>query len=160
MHVYVVQHGQALPKEEDPERPLSDAGRAEVERVAKHLAGRLGQAMTIPIAEVHHSGKLRAQQTAEILAQRIAQNATLRAIEGLSPNDDPRIIADRLEARRAEGTALMLVGHLPHLQRLAGLLIAGSADARPIRFRNAGVVRLSWDGRWSADWVLWPELIG
>jgi phosphohistidine phosphatase len=159
VHVYLVQHGRAVPEEKDAERPLSDAGRAEVERVANHLADGLDQAIAIPIVEVHHSGKLRAQQTAEILGRRIAPKATLRATDGLSPNDDPRIIADRLDARRAERSAAMFVGHLPHLQRLAGLLITGDANARPIRMRNAGVVRLSWDQHWGVDWVVWPELI-
>ncbi len=38
MQVYLVQHGLAKSKEEDPERPLTAAGREEVERVARAAA--------------------------------------------------------------------------------------------------------------------------
>lgn len=158
MQVLLVQHGQAVPTGQHPDRPLSEAGRAEVQRVANHLAARLKQAVGVPITEVLHSGKLRAQQTAELLANRLAPGVTPRPADGLSPNDDPQIIADRLQPERSESSAVILVEHLPHLPRLVGLLAAGNADLHPVRFRNAGVVRLSWDQRWAVDWILWPEL--
>ena len=34
MDLYLIQHGQATTETEDPERPLTDAGRAAVQRVA------------------------------------------------------------------------------------------------------------------------------
>jgi phosphohistidine phosphatase len=36
----------------------------------------------------------------------------------------------------------MLVGHLPHLARLAGLLLTGSSDRSVIRFCQGGLVGL------------------
>ncbi len=42
MQVYLVQHGLAKSKEEDPARPLTAAGRDEVERVATAAAAALG----------------------------------------------------------------------------------------------------------------------
>ena len=57
--VYLVQHGQAEPKDKDPERPLTAEGRQTVERVAA-WAVRAG----IEMGQVRHSGKLRAEQTA------------------------------------------------------------------------------------------------
>src|SRR2546428_4370090 len=63
MDCYLVQHGEAKPEREDPARPLTDRGRREVERVAEG-AQRSG----VEIAEVVHSGELRAQQTAELAA--------------------------------------------------------------------------------------------
>ena len=62
MRLYLVQHGDAVPERLDPERPLSAAGRREVEAVARLLAGAGAR-----VAHVVHSGKLRAQQTAELL---------------------------------------------------------------------------------------------
>ena len=38
MHLYLVQHGLAQPKDENPERPLSDRGRTDVGRMASFLA--------------------------------------------------------------------------------------------------------------------------
>jgi phosphohistidine phosphatase len=35
MDLYLMQHGQATTETEDPERPLTDAGRAAVQRVAQ-----------------------------------------------------------------------------------------------------------------------------
>ena len=42
MYLYLVQHGAAVSKEIDPERPLSQEGRAEVRKVASYLAAGLG----------------------------------------------------------------------------------------------------------------------
>jgi len=50
--------------------------------------------------------------------------------------------------------ALVLVGHLPHLSRLAGLLLAG-ADHPLVKFRPAGVVGLE---RGDTGWVVWLVL--
>ncbi len=36
MKLYLVQHGEAKKKEEDPLRPLSESGREDVQRVAKY----------------------------------------------------------------------------------------------------------------------------
>ncbi len=55
----------------------------------------------------------------------------------------------------------MLVGHLPHLSKLAGLLLTGSPDIEPIKFRMAGVLCLERDvkGKWALLWMLTPELV-
>jgi phosphohistidine phosphatase len=52
-----------MPKDEDPKRPLSDSGREDVKRVASFLA-RSG----VSAGRVLHSGKLRALETALLLA--------------------------------------------------------------------------------------------
>jgi phosphohistidine phosphatase len=59
MDLYLMQHGQATTETEDPERPLTDAGRAAVQRVAKRA-----RAADVRISGCLHSGKLRAEQTA------------------------------------------------------------------------------------------------
>ena len=62
--------------------PSAPAGRQEVENVVRLLAG--GGAR---VANVVHSGKLRAQQTAELLATALAAGRVPEVIAGLSPND-------------------------------------------------------------------------
>jgi phosphohistidine phosphatase len=63
MALYLVQHGKSLPKDIDPEKGISDTGRAEVERIAA-VAANYG----VRIAGIAHSGKKRALQTASIFA--------------------------------------------------------------------------------------------
>ncbi len=76
MRLYLMQHGKARPKEEDPDRSLSDEGRAEVGRVAGFLA-KTDVVRSLPIL---HSGKTRARQTAEGLA-RAVEGARVEEVE-------------------------------------------------------------------------------
>jgi phosphohistidine phosphatase len=160
MDVYLVQHGEAVPEEQDRQRPLSDAGRAAVAKVANYLALRVPHLSDPPITELWHSGKLRARATAEILGQALCPQIRPRAVEGMQPKDDPGAIRAELESERDQRTALMLVGHLPHLARLVGLLLADDAEKSPVRFVNAGVLRLSYrDGTWAVDWLMTPACV-
>ena len=157
MDVYLIQHGEALSEEQDPQRPLSDTGRAAVAKVADYLAARAAHMVDPPIKELRHSGKRRAQETAEILGQALCPQVRPTAVEGMQPKDDPGAIHTELESRRDERTALMLVGHLPHLAHLTGLLLTGEAEKSPVRFVNAGVLRLGFrNGIWAIDWYVTP----
>jgi phosphohistidine phosphatase len=52
---------------------------------------------------------------------------------------------------------VMIVGHLPHLSRLASLLVLGDAEKEVVRFRMGAVVCLARSGEsWSIDWTLIP----
>ena len=158
MELYLVQHGEAKPEQEDPARPLSERGREEVQRVARYAA-RLG----LKVAEIRHSGKLRAEQTAQILAEALAPSRGVRKAEGLAPLDDPAPRQEELERLVEEGAeGLMLVGHLPHLSRLAGLLLVGDPERELIRFRMGGIVCFSREREeegWAVKWILVPELV-
>jgi phosphohistidine phosphatase len=133
MHLYLMQHGLALSNEADPERPLSDQGRAETLRVAR--AGARGG---IRVDEIWHSTKLRAKQTAEILAQHLQPSGGLVELDGLAPMDDPEPMAARL-AR--EDITILVTGHLPFLERLADLLLPGGGRGA-VRFTNSALVGL------------------
>jgi len=53
----------------------------------------------------------------------------------------------------------MLVGHLPFLKRLAGLLVTGDSDCPVVQLRNASVVCVTREGdRWLVAWILTPEM--
>ena len=129
--VYLVRHGEAKPKDEDSERPLSEAGEDDVVRMAV-WAAETG----IHVAAIRHSGKLRAQQTAEIFADQLPDAFVPQAVSGLAPNDDVEPIAKQLQAEQGP---IMLVGHLPFLERLASLLVTGDADA-PAVILDAGAL--------------------
>ncbi|MFP3928317.1 MAG: phosphohistidine phosphatase SixA, partial [Desulfobacteraceae bacterium] len=143
MRLYLVQHGRPVPKEQDPDRPLSDEGRREVERVANFLS-QAG----IRVPRVEHSGKTRAAQTAELLVKRVNPGAAAEPRSGLGPLDDPASFASSVAEQEEDR---MLVGHLPHLDRLASLLAAGDQEAGVADFKQGGVVCLvrGDSGSWS-----------
>lgn len=152
MRAYLVQHAKATSEEEHPDRPLTEAGRAEARRVGGYLA----RAGALSPGRIFHSGETRARQTAEILAASLAPPIPPEEEDGLAPLDDPASWAGRL----AEATdEIMLVGHMPHMARLAGLLVSGDAGARPVFFRNGGVVCLErGDEGWGLRWAVTPEV--
>lgn len=152
MKLFLVQHGEAKSKGEDPDRPLTDRGVETVQRMAL-WASRVG----IRLAEIRHSGKRRAQQTAEIFAEHLHPSDGVTASEGLGPNDDVHAVAQDLVS---ETRPLMLVGHLPFLSRLAGLLLTGEPPNEVVRFSNAGIIRLRREEEgWSVDLVVPPDLV-
>ena len=153
-HLYLVQHGKSRTKEEDPTRPLSDEGAAEVRKIAAYIAEYAG----VNISRILHSGKTRTRQTAEILAEYLLPESGVEAAEDLTPLDDPQIWAQRL---RGEGKDLMLVGHLPHLALLASILVCRSIDKKPVSFKNGGIVCLGRDdeGDYSVMWIVTPDIV-
>ena len=152
MKLYLVRHGEALSKEVDPERGLSDAGRREVERVASFMKNG-----SVSVSQILHSGKARARQTAEILAAHIAPAIEPQTAEGLNPNDPVEHYA--YEARGYTHDT-MLVGHLPFMDLLASRLVAGSEDASSFHFHACTVLCLECcsKGKWSVVWMLNPQL--
>lgn len=150
MELYLVRHGDAVEASVDPERPLSERGRHEVETVAHKLAAR-----AVRPVEILHSGKARAQQTAEIIAGVLGLGDRVRERSGLAPNDDPGDVATEVEATQDD---LMIVGHLPMLERLAGLLAHRDANRSPVSFPTGGVVCLVRGdrGQWRVAWAEEP----
>jgi phosphohistidine phosphatase len=133
-HLYLVQHGAAKTETEDPKRPLTDEGRRAVERMADFLSK-----LQPSLDRIEHSGKLRAKETAEILAAQLRPTEGTREIPGIAPNDDVEPMRARLQK---ESKNIMLVGHLPYLSRLAARLLGLGADRTVVEFQM---------GRW-CEW--------
>jgi phosphohistidine phosphatase len=151
--LYLVQHGEAVPEDVDPARPLCDGGRADVGRIAAFLA----QDGVRP-ERIWHSGKRRAEQTAELLAAALAPGRGCEARAGLNPNDPIAAVAGEAAAWDRD---VMLVGHLPFMARLAGRLAAGSDDAGVVAFQPGSVLCLerTKEQRWTIAWMIRPELL-
>lgn len=157
MFLYLVQHAEAKTDKEDPAKPLSEKGEKNIRKVALHLSG-----LHLIISRILHSNKLRAKQTAEILSEYVKPSGDTAGSDGLAPMDDPTAWADRLKYLTASVTEnIVLVGHLPHLGRLASLLLCGDADRNVISFKMGGVVCLLRDekGNWSLQWMITPEVL-
>lgn len=154
MTLYLVQHAEAKAKEENPERPVSDDGLVALRKITSFIDTQRG----VEAGTIYHSGKLRARQTAEVLAESVRSRHGVREADGLAPMDDPSIWSERLRAMTED---VMVVGHLPHLARLASLLVAGDAEAHVLRFFNAGIVCLERDidGYWAVSWAVVPHIL-
>jgi phosphohistidine phosphatase len=147
VNIYLVRHGEAVSERLDPQRPLTSSGREEVERLARMAATK-----NVQVTAIFHSGILRAKQTAEVLAEPLRCTSGVQPLSGLRPQDDPAIAKAELEAAE---NPIMLVGHLPHLNRLVALLLSGDAESQVLQFPPATMVCCSNDtSKWKISWML------
>jgi len=152
MFLYILRHGDAKPKHEDPERGLSPGGRQEVEAVS-----RIFSRLNPQIDQIWHSGKARAEQTADILAAHLRRKGRVEAHPGLDPNDPVQPLVEEIGQRDSN---LVIVGHLPYLGKLISVLILGK-EQNLLDLPSAGLVCLeNSNGTWIFDWFLTPELLG
>jgi len=146
--VYFSQHGLAMDKTENPQRPLSETGIKQTQSVAKQL-----HASGTAISRIFHSGKLRASQTAEIFASNL-KLTQVSAHDYLSPNDEVSLLTDTLINNA------LYVGHLPHLEKLASYLVTGDAGACILKFQNSAILCLEkTDEQYFIHWYLTPDLL-
>jgi phosphohistidine phosphatase len=134
MKLYLVQHGEAVSGQEDPARPLSEQGLQDVQVMAAFLG-----AAGIRVARVWHSGKRRAEQTAEILARAVLSGGRAEAVEGISPNDSVSEFATDADVWEED---TLVVGHLPFMSRLVSLLTTGETDTEVVQYQPGSVVYL------------------
>jgi len=154
MKLYLVHHGEANAKDDDPSRALTDTG----VKNSKLIASYVSKNIKINPQQIIHSGKLRAEHTAKIMEEKIKPAGGLKAMEYLNPMDNPAIWAERASDAKDD---LMLVGHLPHIKRLTSLLLCGNPDNAIVNFQNSGIVCLTREesGNWAVCWILLPSMI-
>ena len=153
MKLYLVQHAKAALKQVDPQRPLTEEGRRDIQKVSAFI-----EPLNLCIDYLWHSGKRRAVQTAEFLAEVVEINKTQTIHDGLGPNDDVTVLRDDLALAQQD---VMIVGHLPFLSKLASLLLGGSESANTVAFKQGGIVclRRAEENQWQIDWMVTPELL-
>jgi phosphohistidine phosphatase len=152
MKLYLVRHGEAKSKLEDPQRSLTDRGREEVTRVAAYTVHS-----GVNVVQIRHSGIRRAEETAIILGEHLSPAEGVISVSGLAPNDD---IHPVVEALNNQIQPVILVGHLPFLDRLASQLVCGKLNASVAQFQAGGIVALVREnGDWSISWVVSPDQI-
>jgi phosphohistidine phosphatase len=151
--LYLVQHAEAKREEEDPARDLTEKGLRDIKKVADYIGK-----CNLAVSQIFHSGKTRALSTANVLAASINPTRGVSETTGIAPLDGPEIWAGRIEKM---GEDIMLVGHLPHLAKLAALLIIGDKEKSVVNFKMAGVVclRRNETRQWAVEWLIIPEII-
>lgn len=149
MRLYLVQHGDSLPKETDPDRPLSAKGLSDIQRLAAFLGGRM------QVSRIWHSGKTRARQTAELLAAALVPGRPVAARAGIDPLDPVDAFASQV---RMWDEDALVAGHQPFLGRLVARLLRGVDEPELVLFEPGTAVCLerSADGRWIMCWLLYP----
>jgi phosphohistidine phosphatase len=151
INIYLLQHAETMSKEQNHERPLTERGRQQIASVAQIL-----EKMSIQVDQIRHSGKTRTQQTAAILGETLLSNGGPMAVSGLKPMGEVAPVAEQLEH---ESKAVMLVGHLPFMERTAGFLLTKDADRPVVRFTNAAIVCLTKaKNRCQVSWILTPQI--
>lgn len=152
MKLYLAQHGDSLPEQVNPERPLSEQGQEDIRRLAEFVAGA-----GVRVRRVYHSGKLRARQTAELLGAHLAPGEAIEAASGLNPNDPVEPFANQIDAWTKDA---LLVGHLPFMGRLVTRLVCRAEDRQVAAFQPGSLACLERDadGHWAVAWMLRPEL--
>ncbi|MDF2956449.1 MAG: Phosphohistidine phosphatase SixA [Candidatus Alkanophagales archaeon MCA70_species_1] len=79
VRVYSAQHGEARSGAEDPARPLTDKGKEDAKKVANYVS------KFVRVERILHSGKLRAVQTAEIMADALKPPKGVEQTDTLEP---------------------------------------------------------------------------
>lgn len=153
MKLYLVQHAKAASKDADPQRPLTEEGRRDIQKVAAFI-----KPLNLSVDYLWHSGKKRAVQTSGFLAEVVKINETQIIHDGLGPNDDVTALKNELISARQN---IIIVGHLPFLSKLASLLLTGCESSNTVAFKQAGIVCLDYSGdnQWQLDWLIIPELL-
>ncbi len=120
MDIYLVRHGDAHTKEDDSERHLNKDGLDQC-----HLSGRALRRLDIKFDLVISSPKVRARQTAEIIADEVGYPKDEIKVSGtLEPMASPKDTISYLNNFTEKKDNIMLAGHLPLLGNLASALLS------------------------------------
>ncbi len=126
MRLYIVQHGDSVPKDIDPGRPLSDQGRTDIQRLTEWLSSH-----NVQVAQILHSGKTRAKETAEILRPLLEFPSQIHESEGLAPNDSPEAFLHQLRDPEKD---TLVAGHMPFVARTVSQALTGAPDRQLVEF--------------------------
>jgi phosphohistidine phosphatase len=126
MILYLVRHGDAdSPAPSDDARVLSKKGIRVTTAMAKLLKGADFDAPEIIVT----SPLPRAEQTARIMLEEFAPNATFEINNGLRTGSDLETAMSIIASKKDVCGVLMLAGHDPLLSMLASVLVSGTEYA-------------------------------
>jgi len=151
LNLYILQHGEAVPKEIDPERPLSERGNRDIRILALHM-----QNMDVQLGHVFHSGKLRAEQSARLIAETLSPDIQPIKTEGLNPNDDPTVICSDIEQMNEN---ILIASHMPFVSRLCSTLLTGTTEAEFASVPGTLFCLEKADHKWRLAYMLRPDFL-
>lgn len=151
MRLYLMQHGEAVAKGDDPERPLTPRGESDIVAMARFLDGEIAPKV------IYHSGKRRAEQTAQLMAEQLP-DARIRQVGNISPSDPVRPLLAAIPAWHDD---TLLVCHLPFIATLVTLLLGGDESSPLVDFQPGTMVALerTAGGHWWLLWMVRPAML-
>ncbi len=157
MEIYLVRHGSAYMEEEDSDRHLNSDGINQC-----HLTGKVFERLGVIFDLIVSSPKVRARQTAEIIAEEVDYSSKEIIIsESLKPSTDPKETISFLN-NLTEKRKVLLAGHLPLLGNLASELLSKPSGVS-FHFETGTVclieVELPISRAGKFHWFLAPELL-
>lgn len=136
MRLWLLRHGQAETHAgSDAQRRLTAHGRRGVLQSAAQLIGR-------PLEAILCSPLVRAQQTAELVAEALQYPRALEIVAWLTPDATVHEVLGKLAARPESD--ILLVSHLPLIGELAGMLEHGHRQ-QPLPMATASLAALQGD---------------
>jgi len=141
MIIYLVQHGEALSEEINPERPLSEQGKKDIRNLGKFLKN-----LSVNARLIYHSPKKRAIETAELMNEELGGGLRLVEETSLSPEEKPEGIIKSINRLKED---LIIVGHLPNLGAFSRRLLKGLEDRCIFNFKPGSLLILeNVEGKW------------
>ena len=153
MRLYLVQHAEATAQEVNPDRPLTEKGRRDSAKTAMFLKIS-GEKIDV----IWHSAKTRAIETASIFKDKLLPGEGVVQKEGLAPDVPPNALFATITLTKKN---ILIVGHLPSLQKLASLALLNAESYEIIKFSMSGVVCLERSdvGKWQLIFEITPDLL-
>src|SRR5574340_586907 len=163
MDIYIVRHAQAGhygdPKwSEDSQRPLTDDGKDRFSRVVERLVERGFSPQIIASSPLR-----RARQTAELLAEGMAEKPDVVDVEALAPGGSLKTLLKWTAQLPPEMRQVAWVGHAPDVGHLAAALI-GNPEGW-IRFAKGACALIRFHGPAEAGhgelrWLVTAKMLG
>jgi phosphohistidine phosphatase len=161
MNLYLMRHADAVDNgkhgvQRDADRMLSEKGLRQISRIAGFLEDQ-----GVRLDSIVSSPFLRARQTAELLAGRVAPDIAVTLLHELEPGVVPETFMRAL--RRYRSDSLLAVGHMPDLSYLVGSLMAKTANPL-LDFKTAAVASLEVEdglhaGTAVLQWFVRPRIL-
>jgi len=153
MLLIVMRHAEALSKEEDPYRALSEFG-----KIDSNLIGRFIKRAQMDITTIYHSPKLRSKQTAEIVADCLSLNDKIEQLACLDAAADFKDLRKGIEDLSENS---LIVGHLPNVGLLSDYLLGKkSTPASALHLPTASAACFTNEmGYWALQWLIEPSLL-
>jgi phosphohistidine phosphatase len=161
MNLYLLRHAKAIDIgtggiRHDRDRPLAPDGEKKMRLIASGL-----RQLELGFDLILTSPCVRAQQTAEIVAQELRLKCPLELTTHLAVEADlPALIAE-INRQHRQSTEVLLVGHEPSLGQMLSMLVTGGYQLS-VDFKKAALAKVSVDSlRWGRcavlEWFMAPK---
>ncbi len=153
MKLYLVQHGEAISKDTNSERPLTEKGHNDIRKMSQ-----LFTQADISLEQVIHSGKLRAAQTAEYFVKNLREPSVVKVNDHIKPKETLQPLTEQILSWNND---TLIIGHLPYLAKLVSYLTTENESSLTISFQPGTAVCLQRKDnlQWQINWMVRPELL-